>query len=116
MRAISRVVAIDTETTGLAPGRRHRIIEVAAVRMEADLITTEFRSLIDPERSVSIGTMMVHGITRAVLRSKPRDWNVFERFRDFCGVHSSWRTAHSSIGRIGTCFRMGWKSKCDHRQ
>ena len=46
-------IFLDTETTGLSPSDRHRIVEVACIETN-DLIPTNriFHKLINPERNV----------------------------------------------------------------
>ncbi len=53
---------IDVETTGLAVGRGHRIVEIAVVRCRADGSVEDFwHTLLDPGRDV--GPTRVHGLS-----------------------------------------------------
>lgn len=70
------VVIIDTETTGLFPGVGHRIVELAAIRMEAStskewLLTDEFSQLLNPGRSMDPDASRISGIVDDDLVGKP---------------------------------------------
>ena len=41
------IIAFDVETTGLSPGRGHRVIEIGAVRIKDGALSDEYHSLID---------------------------------------------------------------------
>jgi DNA polymerase-3 subunit epsilon len=61
---------VDTETTGLNPGLRHRIAEVAVVHVDADgRLEREWSTLINPQRD--LGPQRVHGIRAAEVRRAP---------------------------------------------
>ncbi|MFR9802546.1 exonuclease domain-containing protein [Pseudonocardia sp. RS010] len=61
---------IDTETTGVQPGFRHRIAEVAVVHVDLDgTITNSWCSLVNPERD--LGPQAIHGIKAADVRRAP---------------------------------------------
>lgn len=64
------LAAIDFETTGLAPRRSDRVVEVAIVRGRLGETPAEWSTLIQPERPVA--ATFVHGITDAMLAGKPR--------------------------------------------
>lgn len=78
-------VAFDTETTGLwAPV--NRLVEIGAVKFELDVEGGEtFQSLINPERSMPLDVLNVHGITDAMVADAPLAPAVLEQFREFCG-------------------------------
>ncbi|HEX3270923.1 MAG TPA: exonuclease domain-containing protein, partial [Ktedonobacterales bacterium] len=63
-------VAIDVETTGLAPGR-HRVIEVAAVIVRGHEIGAQFRSLINPGRRIPQFITSFTGISEGMTRRAP---------------------------------------------
>jgi ATP-dependent Lhr-like helicase len=53
---------VDVETTGLAVGRGHRVVEIAVVRCRADGSVEDFwHTLLDPSRDV--GPTRVHGLS-----------------------------------------------------
>ncbi|WP_198680908.1 DEAD/DEAH box helicase [Lentzea terrae] len=62
---------VDLETTGYAPRRGDRIIEIAVVRIGPDGAPLgEWSTLVDPERNV--GASWVHGITTSDVEGAPR--------------------------------------------
>ena len=67
-----RIVALDTETTGTEIGEGHRIIEIGCVEIENRKLTgREFRSLINPERSIDPEAYKVHGISEEDVADQP---------------------------------------------
>lgn len=74
-----RQVILDTETTGLEPGRGHRIIEIGCMEMK-DRRRTErvLHYYINPEREIEDEAVEIHGITRQQLEGEP----VFEEVAD----------------------------------
>jgi DNA polymerase III subunit epsilon len=71
--AATRVIFLDTETTGLEVHTGHRIIEVAGVEMiNRQLTGRHFHEYVHPEREIDAGAQEVHGITLAFLEDKPK--------------------------------------------
>ncbi|MEX1205993.1 MAG: exonuclease domain-containing protein [Dongiaceae bacterium] len=65
------IAVIDVETTGLFPFRHDRVVEVAAVIVQADgRIGREFVSLVNPVRD--IGPSSIHGLTSEDILHAPR--------------------------------------------
>ena len=61
---------IDTETTGLLTGYRHRIAEIAVIHLDPDGTTTdEWCTLLNPQRD--LGSQAIHGIRAADVRRAP---------------------------------------------
>ncbi|WP_020391336.1 exonuclease domain-containing protein [Kribbella catacumbae] len=61
---------IDTETTGLWPGHRHRVIEVAVVLLDAQgRFEQEWVTLLNPQRD--LGPQHIHGILTADVLAAP---------------------------------------------
>lgn len=83
----------DTETTGIG-ARFHRIVEIAAVRIETDGSRTQFHSLVHPERKIPPQVVRVHGINDEMVENAPRFSEVAPRFLDFVG--SSVLVAHNA--------------------
>jgi len=77
-------VAIDVETTGLAPGR-HRLIEVAGVIVKGCEPGAHFRSLINPGRRIPQFITTFTGISEAMVRRSAPASDVLARFRAFLG-------------------------------
>ena len=81
---MSRLVVLDTETTGLDPALGHRIIEIACVEMVNRRLTDHnFFKRIDPERDIDKGATDVHGITLADLQHEPKFADIAEEFLRF---------------------------------
>lgn len=69
---MSRILVLDTETTGLEPARGHRIIEIGCVEIvDRQLTGNRYHVYINPEREVDAGAREVHGITDEFLADKP---------------------------------------------
>ncbi|KPG83514.1 exonuclease domain-containing protein [Frigoribacterium sp. RIT-PI-h] len=62
---------IDVETTGLWPGRHHRVIEIGIVHLDAHgEVEASFETVVDPSRD--LGPIHVHGLRSADVRGAPR--------------------------------------------
>jgi len=66
---MSGFLYLDTETTGLSPDRGARLVEIAIVD---SLGRTVFDSLINPGIRIPREAADIHGISDAMVRSKPR--------------------------------------------
>ena len=83
MPTMERLLALDTETTGLEISEGHRIIDVAAVEILDRKITGSiFREFIQPNRTVG-ESVNVHGITDARLIGKPQFKQISDDFLAF---------------------------------
>lgn len=83
---MSRAVLFDTETTGLDPAGRDRVIEIAALELLNDLPTgRHYHALVDPERDVPDEVVRVHGISALALRGKPRFAEIVTDLLEFFG-------------------------------
>lgn len=56
------LVVLDTETTGLSPAMGHRVVEVAAVRLDGWRELDSFDVLVNPGRPMDPGASRVNGI------------------------------------------------------
>ncbi|MFK8082502.1 MAG: DNA polymerase III subunit epsilon [Granulosicoccus sp.] len=80
----SRVVVLDTETTGLDTRDGHRIIEVGCVEMvERRLTGNNLHIYLQPDRDIDAGAMAVHGITNEFLVDKPRFAHVAQELKEY---------------------------------
>ena len=80
---MERLIALDTETTGLEISEGHRIIDVAAVEILDRKITGSiFREFIQPNRTVG-ESVNVHGITDKELIGKPQFVQISDDFLSF---------------------------------
>jgi DNA polymerase-3 subunit epsilon len=84
---------VDTETTGLLTGYRHRIAEIAVIHLDpAGAVTAEWSTLVNPDRD--LGPQAIHGIRAAEVRRAPRfeqiAGDVIERLRGRVVVAHNW--------------------------
>ncbi|GAB2968649.1 hypothetical protein LWP59_27235 [Amycolatopsis acidiphila] len=71
MNAAQGFAVIDTETTGILPGYRHRIAEIAVVQLDSrGDVTGEWSTLVNPGRD--LGPQAIHGIRAVDVRRAPR--------------------------------------------
>jgi DNA polymerase-3 subunit epsilon len=80
-----RLVAVDTETTGLSPNDGHALIEVATVSIDDGVIAEPWSSLIQPGRPIPPDATAVHGITDAMVAEAPAPAGVIAELRRRCG-------------------------------
>ena len=67
-----RIIALDTETTGLRTSDAHRIIEIGAIDICDNIIRGEkFHQYINPQRAVDERAAEVHGFTYEDLKEYP---------------------------------------------
>jgi DNA polymerase-3 subunit epsilon len=85
MTRLPPFTVFDTETTGLDPASGHRIIEIAAVRIENGIINAEqpFLSLVNPERTIPWEARQVNKISDEDVASAPTIDAVLPEFLDF---------------------------------
>ncbi|MBT4393900.1 MAG: DNA polymerase III subunit epsilon, partial [Acidiferrobacteraceae bacterium] len=80
----TRLVVLDTETTGLDATAGHRVIEVGGVAISDRKHSDEqFHSYLNPQRSIDAGALEVHGITESFLADKPLFKDILESFVEF---------------------------------
>ena len=80
----TRLVVLDTETTGLDATAGHRVIEVGAVTISDRKHSDEqFHSYLNPKRSIDAAALEVHGITESFLADKPLFKDILESFVEF---------------------------------
>lgn len=80
-------IYLDTETTGLHASHGHRLIEVAAIQVDGDVIVKEFHAFLNPEREIDVRAAEVHGITWNDLKDKPKFEDIKDSLLDFLGNH-----------------------------
>lgn len=78
------VVAVDLETTGLSP-LVDKIIEIAAVKLNADGSVTTFHSLINPLIDIPEFTIQFHGLTDNDVKMAPTIKKPLRSFWEFVG-------------------------------
>ena len=79
-----RQIVLDTETTGLEPSEGHRIIEIGCVELVGRRFTgNNFHIYINPDRTIDIGAIEVHGITNEFLADKKRFAEIADELRTY---------------------------------
>ena len=97
---MSRVIALDTETTGISHRLGHRVIEIGAVELVDGRSTgRQFHTYLQPQRAVDRGAQRVHGITNAMLVGKPLFANVAGELLDF--LSGAEMVAHNATFDVG---------------
>ncbi|QXD14644.1 DEDD exonuclease domain-containing protein [Rhodocaloribacter litoris] len=77
-------VVTDVETTGIDPGR-HRVIEIAAVKVVGGVVVDRFTRLVNPGRAVPRRITALTGISTAMLYGEPPPGEVLPGYLDFLG-------------------------------
>jgi len=79
-----RQVVLDTETTGLAWERGHRVIEIGCIELVKRRPTgRHFQRYLNPDRTIDAGAMEVTGISNEFLLDKQRFPEVVDEFLEF---------------------------------
>jgi DNA polymerase III subunit epsilon len=79
-------IVIDTETAGLDPLDRHRVVEIGAVELVDRCPTgNTFHRYLCPERSIPPDALAVHGLSAEFLADKPLFGDVADEFLAFGG-------------------------------
>jgi len=83
---MSRLIALDTETTGLHSKEGDRIIEIAMVEISRSPEPRFYHQLINPQgRAIGAEAMNVHGITDEMLVDKPTFGECITDILEFIG-------------------------------
>jgi DNA polymerase-3 subunit epsilon len=80
-----RLIAVDTETTGLSPADGDTLVEVATVVIAEATIGETWSSLMRPGRAIPADASAVHGITDAMVAEAPVPAMVAGELRRRCG-------------------------------
>ncbi len=85
MPTLPPITVFDLETTGLDPRKGHRIIEIAAVRVENGEIQREtgFVSFVNPERDIPWEARQVNKISNEEVKTAPTIDTVLPQFLNF---------------------------------
>jgi len=77
-------IFLDTETTGLSPNDKHKIVEVACIETNNLTPTTRiFHKIINPQRDVPEGAYKVHGFSTEFLKDKSTFDKIADEFLEF---------------------------------
>ncbi len=81
---MTRLVVLDTETTGIEPSEGHRIIEIGCTEIvNREIIQgNEYHQYIQPERLVG-DSEKIHGIKDSFLKDKPKFEEIAEEFLEY---------------------------------
>ncbi|MBF0615131.1 MAG: DNA polymerase III subunit epsilon [Magnetococcales bacterium] len=83
---MSRLIVLDTETTGLSHANGDRIVELGCVEL-VRLRKGESRQwYIHPERSIPAEATRIHGITDAQVAHAPKFFEMVDEFLQFIGT------------------------------
>lgn len=104
----SRLVVLDTETTGMPVSDGHRIIEIGCVEVIGRRLTgRNFHVYLQPDRESDEGAIGVHGITDSFLLDKPRFSEVADEFFEFIqGAQLIIHNAAFDVGFINNEFAL----------
>ena len=82
-----RCVAFDLETTGLSSAR-DQVVSVAAFRIAEGRIRLGdvFNSLVNPNRSIPVAAIKIHGILPSMVSDSPGAADVFDKFLGYLGT------------------------------
>lgn len=85
MASLPPLTVFDTETTGLDPHKGHRIVEIAAVRIENGIILEDqaFTSFVNPERDIPWEAKQVNHIADEDVKDAPTIMTVLPEFLEF---------------------------------
>ena len=81
---MSRLIVLDTETTGLSAATGDRIIEIGCVELVARKLTGNNKHFyVNPERDSHEDALKVHGISNEFLRDKPKFAEVADELMEY---------------------------------
>ncbi|MBF0296799.1 MAG: DNA polymerase III subunit epsilon [Magnetococcales bacterium] len=82
---MSRLVALDTETTGLSPAQGDRIVEIGCVELVQMRKGQTRQWFVNPERRIPLEATRIHGITDEKVANAPVFAAIAGEFLDFIG-------------------------------
>src|SRR5690349_14565996 len=83
-RMATRLIMLDTETTGLNARMGDRVIEIGCVELLSRNVTERhFHRYVNPEREIEEGALRVHGITKEFLLDKPKFSEIARELLDY---------------------------------
>jgi len=80
-----KILALDTETTGMSPADGHRLVEVARVAVVDGALAEEWSTLVAPGRPIPPDATRVHGIRDDMVANAPAAAEVGRALREACG-------------------------------
>ena len=96
---MSRIIVLDTETTGITP-TTHRIIEIGCIEIINRQITNNnYHVYINPQRQVDEQAFAVHGLSNEFLADKPVFQEIATDFLQF--IHGAELVIHNAPFDVG---------------
>ena len=87
-------VVLDTETTGLTPGLGHRVVEIAALRLENGREISRINTLLQPDRQMDPKASAINGISDDDLLGQPAFSEIAPALREM--LHGAVVVAHNA--------------------
>ena len=79
-----KIISLDIETTGLLFYEGHKIIEIACVEINNEIITDKiFHTYINPKRKIDEQAKKITGLTEDFLKNKPEFKDISQFFLNF---------------------------------
>ncbi|MBF0213734.1 MAG: DNA polymerase III subunit epsilon [Magnetococcales bacterium] len=82
---MTRLIALDTETTGLSPAKGDRLVELGCVELVQMRKGRSKQWFVNPERSIPAEATRIHGITDEQVAGAPLFSGIVEAFLEFIG-------------------------------
>ena len=97
---MSRLIVLDTETTGIEPSEGHRIIEIGCTEIvDREIIeSNEYHQYIQPERLVG-DSERIHGIKDSFFKNKPKFEEIAEEFLEY--IEGATLVIHNALFDLG---------------
>jgi DNA polymerase-3 subunit epsilon len=96
----TRIIMLDTETTGMPVTDGHRVLEIGCVEVIGRRYTgRNFHIYLQPDRESDEGAIAVHGITSEFLRDKPRFADVADEFYEY--IRGATLVIHNAAFDVG---------------
>ena len=110
---MSRIVTLDTETTGLDPKSGDRVVEIGCVELIDRRITgNHYHCYINPERDMPREAEAVHGLSSYFLSDKPLFVDIVDEFLEFIdGAEVVIHNAPFDVGFLNNELELVYKSK-----
>ena len=99
--ALPPLTIFDVETTGLDPKKGHRVVEIAAVRVEDGRILEEsaFSTFVNPERAIPWEVKQINHVEDSMVADAPTIMTVLPQFLEF--AKGSTLVAHNAAFDMG---------------
>lgn len=97
---MEKLIALDTETTGIEPAKGHRIIEIGCVQIiNREIISdSKYHQYVQPNRNVG-ESVNIHGITDKFLIKKPKFEEIAQEFLKY--IHNATLVIHNAPFDLG---------------